>query len=112
LIFVKQPDFGTTPTEHHRMQGRLNSHVPIAIEWTEGEQQLRVQGYTVDISPKGCLAGVAQGFALGQQLRLINLTNQNSCEAVVVWSRSEGQKGWQLGLELHEPGLDFWGLDL
>jgi c-di-GMP-binding flagellar brake protein YcgR len=108
---MKVAGFGT-PMEHHRVQGRLNSRVPVVIEWTEAAQQLRAEGYTIDISPSGCLAVVAQGIALRQRLRLINLANQNSCEAVVVWSRSEGRKGWQLGLELHEPGLDFWGLDL
>ncbi len=98
--------------QHHRVQGRLNSRVPVAIEWTEAGQQKRIDGYTVDISPKGCLGALAQGFAVGQRLRLMNLTNQNSCEAAVVWTRSEGRKGWQLGLELQQVGLDFWGLDL
>ncbi len=108
---MKAPGF-VTPMEHHRVQGRLNSRVHVAIEWTEGGQQLRAEGYTADVSPKGCLAVVAQRFVAGQRLRLINLTNQNSCEAVLVWCRNEGQKRWELGLELQEPGLNFWGLDL
>jgi hypothetical protein len=112
MIVVKQPDFGTTPIEHHRMQGRLNSRVPVGIEWTEAGQELRLEGYTVDISPKGCLVVVAQDFAEGQRLRLINLTNQNSCEALPVWCRNARPKGWEVGLELQDPGLDFWGLDL
>ncbi len=94
------------------MQGRLNSRVRVAVEWVEAGQQCRSEGYTVDVSPKGCLVVVAQDFAAEQRLRLINLANQNSCEAAVVWSRCEGQKGWQLGVELEGPGLDFWGLDL
>ncbi len=112
MIVVKQPDFGTTPVEHHRMQGRLNSRVPVAFEWTEGSQQFRTDGYTVDVSPQGCLARVSQHFTAEQLLRLINLANENSCEVVVVWSRKTDGCGWELGVELQEPGLDFWGLDL
>jgi len=94
-----------------RGSGRLNSRVAVAVEWTDGSQNLRAEGYTVDISAKGCLAVVPQGFNLGQKLRLVNLTNQISCEAVLVWRGHEGRTGWELGLELQEPLADFWSLD-
>lgn len=112
MIIVKQPDFGTTSIEHHRTQGRLNSRVPIAFEWTEDGKQFRTQGYTLDVSPRGCLALVALRFAVGQHLRLTNLANQNSCEVLLVWSRNEGGNRWAVGIELREPVPDFWGLDL
>jgi len=54
---------------------------------------------------------VPQGFNVGQKLRLVNLTNQISCDAVLVWRGHEGRTGWELGLELQEPSPDFWGLD-
>ena len=94
-----------------RGSGRLNSRVAVAVEWTNGGRNLRAEGYTVDISAKGCLAVVPQGFNLGQKLRLVNLTNQISCEAVLVWRGHEGRTGWELGLELQEPSPGFWGLD-
>ena len=112
MIVVKQPDFGSSPAEHHRTQGRLNSRVLVAIEWTEGGQHFRTEGYTLDVSPRGCLAVVPQSLGVGIHLCLMNLVNQNSCKAVLVWTRSEGRHNWQLGLELQEPGLDFWGLEL
>jgi len=96
---------------HIRGSGRVNSRVAVAVEWSEAGQNLRAEGYTVDIGPKGCLAVVPQGFTVGQRLRLVNLINQISCEAVLVWRGHEGRKGWELGLELQEPPLDFWGLD-
>jgi len=100
-----------TPMRHMRSSGRLNSRVAVAIEWTDAGRSLRAEGYTVDIGAKGCLAVVPQGFAVGQKLRLINLINQISCEAVLVWRGHEGRTGWELGLELQEPSADFWGLD-
>jgi PilZ domain len=90
---------------------RLNSRVPVAVEWTEAGRTLRSEGYTLDISPKGCLAIFPQGFTVGQRLRLINQTNQSGCEAVLVWRGHEGRSGWELGLELQLMPSDFWGLD-
>lgn len=100
-----------TRLQNIRSNGRLNSPVAVAVEWLDGEQTLRAEGYTVDIGAKGCLAIVPQGFAVGQKLRLVSLTNQISCEAVLVWRGHEGRTGWELGLELQEPSPDFWGLD-
>jgi hypothetical protein len=83
----------------------------VAVEWTEGGQSKRAEGFTADIGAKGCLAVVPQSFGVGQKLRLVNLINQLSCEAVLVWRGHEGRLGWELGLELQDPSADFWGLD-
>jgi len=97
--------------KHIRGTGRLNSRVPVAVEWSEDGRALRAEGYTKDISPKGCLAIVPQGFVVGQRLRVINLVNQLASEAVLVWRGHEGPGGWELGLELSNLSEDFWGLD-
>lgn len=94
-----------------RAVGRVNSRVAIAVEWTDSRETLRAEGYTVDVSPKGCLAVVPQGFTVGQKLRLVNLVNGVSCPAFLIWRGHEGRKGWELGLELVNPPQDFWGLD-
>lgn len=90
---------------------RVNSRVPVALEWDENGAHHTAQGWTVDISPKGCLAIVPQGFALGQKLNLVNLVNKNVCRSILIWRGHEGRSGWELGLELAEPPEDFWGLD-
>ncbi len=97
---------------HIRSSGRVNSRVAVAVEWNDAGKKQRSEGHTADISSKGCLAVIPQGFAVGQKLRLFNLTNQNSCDAVLVWRGHEGRKGWELGLELQDATLDFWGLDV
>jgi hypothetical protein len=96
---------------HTRSSGRVNSRIAVAIEWNDAGQELRAEGYTVDISPKGCLAVVPEGFTVGQKLRLVNLINLISCEAILIWRGHEGRTGWELGLELQEPSPDFWGLE-
>jgi hypothetical protein len=97
--------------KHLRAGARLNSRVAIAVEWREDGRTLRAEGYTVDVSPKGCLAIVPQGFVVGQRLRLINLVNKNAGEAVLIWRGHEGRAGWELGLELQGSGGDFWSIE-
>jgi hypothetical protein len=97
--------------QHLRASVRLNSRVPLVVEWTEGGQTHSETGYTVDVSPKGCLAMVPQGFAVGQKLKLLNKVTGKESQAILIWRGHEGRKGWELGLELHEPPSDFWGVD-
>ena len=97
--------------KHMRAGSRLNSRVEVKVEWEEAGKILEATGYTVDISPKGCLAIVAQGFPLGQKMRVINLATGKATEAVLIWRGHEGRKGWELGLEINNEGGDFWGVD-
>ncbi len=97
--------------KHIRAGARLNSRVKVAVEWNEGGQKHRAEGYTVDISPRGCLAIVPQGFPVGQRVRLVNLINQNESNAVLIWRGHEGRTGWELGLELQDPPFEFWGVE-
>ena len=90
---------------------RLNSRVPVAVEWEEARARHTAEGWTVDISPKGCLAVAPQGFAVGQKLKLINSVNGQACQALLIWRGHEGRAGWELGLELEKPDCDFWSLD-
>ena len=91
---------------------RVNSRVPVAVEWTDADRVLRAEGFTVDTSIKGCLAVVPQAIGVGQRVKITNLATKNSCEAVLIWRGHEGRSGWELGLELQGAELDFWGVDL
>ena len=96
---------------HMRTGIRLNARISLRVEWKEHRETLSADGYTVDISPKGCLAIVAQGFPLGQKMVVINVLNGKSAEATLVWRGHEGRQGWELGLELERPVADFWGAE-
>jgi hypothetical protein len=98
--------------KYTRAVARLNSRVSLAVEWTEDGRELRAEGFSVDVSAKGCLAIVPQGFVLGQKLRLVNLLNNRVSDAALIWRGHEGRQGWELGLELIHPPDDFWGLEL
>lgn len=97
--------------QYMRTGARVNSRVNVTVEWTEGGKEHQAEGYTVDIDPKGCLAIVPQGFALGQKLKLKNGSNRKESEAILIWRGHEGRSGWELGLELVRPPEEFWGVD-
>jgi len=98
-------------TRQIRGAGRVNSRVRVAIEWQEAGKENRTEGHTVDTSSKGCMVVMPQSVPVGESVRLVNLINQISTEAVVVWRGHQGRTGWELGLEMTESSYEFWGLD-
>ncbi len=99
---------------HERRRGvRVNSRVPVALEW-EGDsgKTLRQEAHTRIVGPYGCLVVLPQNLQLDQRVRLINLANQQSNPAVIVWKGHQRAEGWELGVELIDPQMDFWGLEL
>lgn len=100
-----------TRGEHIRSGERLNSRVGLTVEWEEGGKALQAKGYTVDISPKGCMAIVEHGPAVGQRLRVVNGVNGKVVEGTLIWRGHEGRKGWEVGLELAGADGDFWGME-
>ena len=97
--------------QYMRSGARVNSRVQVVLEWHESGATHTADGYTVDISPKGCLAIAPQGFAVGQRLRVKNTINEKSADATLIWRGHEGRTGWELGLELVNPPADFWGVE-
>ncbi len=108
MAFLKDMNYETR-IRNIRTSGRVNSRVAVAVEWNDLGKDLRAEGYTVDISPKGCLTVVPHGFDVGQRLRLVNLMNQISCEAVLVWRGHEGRTGWGTGLGTARSKFKFLG---
>jgi len=43
---------------------------------------------------------------------MTNLVTLQSSPGVVVWNRNERAEGWELGIELIDPEMGFWGLEL
>ena len=91
---------------------RLNSRVPIAVEWDAGGKVHRGEAKTRVIGPYGCLAVFAQDLQLDQRVQVINLVSKQANPAVIVWRGYEGSEGWELGIELINPIMGFWGIDL
>ena len=92
---------------------RMNSRVQIRLEW-DGDAGRRnaVETVTRVVNPYGCMVVLSEALELEQRLALTNLATQASNAAVVVWKGNEQPEGWEYGVELIAPDMDFWGLEL
>jgi hypothetical protein len=93
---------------------RMNSQVPVAIEWREGSagRECQAQARTRVVNFYGCLLVAARPMAMEQKLVLTNLANHRSIGGVVVYRGKKGLDGWEMGVELVNPAMDFWGVEL
>jgi hypothetical protein len=91
---------------------RVNSGVPIALEWSFGGELLRKEAKTCVVGPYGCMVVLLSNLEVKQTIRLTNMVNKESNPGVVVWRGIQRPEGWELGIELINPQMGFWGLDL
>jgi hypothetical protein len=92
---------------------RMNSRVPVRLEWHSAESgRLSVDTVTRIVNPYGCMILLRQSLELEHRLALTNLATQTSNAAVVVWKGNPQPDGWEYGVELVAPEMDFWGLEL
>jgi hypothetical protein len=110
VLVPKQSRFDTL-TENNRGEERVNSRIPVLVEWEDASQTFRIEGKTKDSSLRGCLVIAPRCVGVGQKLRLTNRINQKSCEAVVIWHEEDSRANWELGLQLQDPAHDFWEMD-
>lgn len=105
----------TEPKITERRRGkRLNSRVPVAIEWqgAEATKSSREETFTRVVGPFGCLVLLHQELHVDQEVRVFNLVSRESNPAKIVWKGDHRPDGWELGVELVQPPEDFWGLEL
>lgn len=103
----------TTPVGREKRRGeRVNSRVPIAVEWSAGGQLLRNDAQTRVVGPYGCMAIVPSELAVKQSIQLTNMVSRQSNSAVVVWCGQKHPEGWELGIELLNPQMGFWEIEL
>jgi len=99
---------------HEKRRGRrMNSRVPVRLEWdADSGKRHRVEAHTRVVNPYGCMVVLTHSLALEHRLALTNMTTGASNAAVIVWKGSARPDGWEYGVELVAPEMDFWGLEL
>lgn len=108
---VEQTD--TVRPREKRRGVRLNSRVPVSIEWESSTGARRAENaQTRVVGPYGCLVVLSDDLALSQEVQLTNLASDRSNRAVVVWRGHQRTEGWEIGIALIQPELDFWGLEI
>lgn len=99
-------------TRRKRRGPRMNSRVPVVIEWnTRGPLRFET-GFTRVVNCYGCLLVSSSEVEMNQRLRVTNLSTHQAADGVVVWKGTKQPEGWDLGVELVAARLDFWGVDL
>ena len=92
---------------------RMNCRVPVRIEWDGGSSnRVSVEAHTRIVNPYGCMVVLPHSLELEQRVALTNLANHSSNAAIVVWKGNSRPDGWEYGVELVAPEMDFWGLEL
>jgi hypothetical protein len=93
---------------------RMNSRVPVRLEWHDAKGvRVSVEAHTRVVNPYGCMVVLEHDLKVEQRLALTNIATAASNSALVVWKgnpRPDG--GWEYGVELVAPEMDFWGMDL
>jgi hypothetical protein len=99
---------------HEKRRGRrMNSRVPVRLEWDDASgTRISVEGHTRVVNPYGCMVVLAQPLELEHRLALINKVSNTSNAAIVVWKGNQRPDGWEYGIELVAPEMEFWGMDL
>ena len=91
----------------------MNSRVQIRLEWdAENGQRERVEALTRTVNPYGCMVVLPNTLEMQHRMALTNLANDASNAAVVVWRGNRQPEGWEYGIELVAPDMDFWGIEL
>ena len=93
---------------------RMNSRVPVRLEWdSRSGKRVKVEAHTRVVNPYGCMVVLEHDLPLEHRVALTNVPMNTSNAAVVVWKSEERPEGgWEYGVELVAPALDFWGIEL
>jgi hypothetical protein len=92
---------------------RMNSRVPVRLEWDSAASgRVSVDTVTRVVNPNGCMFILRHSLDINHRVALTNLSTQSSNAAVVVWKGNPQPDGWEYGVELVAPEMDFWDIEL
>ena len=92
---------------------RMNSQVPVRLEWDDSSgKHAAAEARTRIVNPYGCMVVLSHSLDVDQRVALTNLATQSKNAAVIVWKGNSRPDGWEYGVELVAPEMDFWGLEL
>jgi hypothetical protein len=104
-------DVGNRYSETRR-GNRMNSRVRVRAEWEAEGKSASAEAFTRVVNPYGCMVILKHSLELNQRLSLTNLATGTSNASVIVWKGNPRPEGWEYGIELVAPDMDFWGLEL
>jgi len=91
---------------------RMNSRVRVRAEWEASGARCTAEAVTRVVNPYGCMVIFKETLDLNHRLSLTNLATGTANAAVIVWKGNPRPEGWEYGIELVAPDMDFWGMEL
>ena len=76
---------------------RVNSRVPIAVEWHAGGEVLRKEAQTRVVGPYGCMVVLPMNLEVTQTIQLTNMVSKQTNSAVIVWRGPGARRGLGIG---------------
>ncbi len=109
-----QTKLGEARHKEQRRGHRMNSRVPVRLEWDlSSGKRVKAEAHTRVVNPYGCMVVLQHDLPLEQRVAITNVPMSASNAAVIVWKSDERPEGgWEYGVELVAPAMDFWGLEL
>jgi hypothetical protein len=109
-----QPKLAEARYKEKRRGHRMNSRVPVRLEWDlPSGKRVKAEAHTRVVNPYGCMVVLEHDLPLEHRVALTNVPMNASNAAVIVWKSDERPEGgWEYGVELVAPAMDFWGLEL
>jgi hypothetical protein len=109
-----QPRLSDARYKEKRRGHRMNSRVPVRLEWDlPSGKRIHVEAHTRVVNPYGCMVVLEHDLPIEHRVALTNVAMNASNAAVIVWKSDERPEGgWEYGVELVSPAMDFWGLEL
>lgn len=112
-VQLHEPRQAEPKFKEKRRGNRMNSRVPVRLEWDADGKRVSAKAHTRIVNHYGCMVILEHDLHVDRRVALTNLATDSSNAAIIVWKsepRSEG--GWEYGVELVAPAIDFWGLEL
>lgn len=111
---LPQTKLGEARHKEQRRGHRMNSRVPVRLEWDlPSGKRVKAEAHTRVVNPYGCMVVLQHDLPLEQRVSLTNVPMSASSAAVIVWKSDERPEGgWEYGVELVAPAMDFWGLEI
>lgn len=95
-----------------RRGNRMNSRVRVRAEWQNEGKPESAEAFTRVVNPYGCMVILKSSLEVNQRVSLTNLATGTSNASIVVWKGNPRSEGWEYGIELVAPEMDFWGMEL
>lgn len=101
-----------TKWRERRRGVRMNSQVKIVLDWESNGLKIHEEATTRVVSPYGCMVVLTHNLPMDHPLQVTNQANEQKAPGLIVWKGPERAEGWEHGIELQGPEMDFWGLEL